>query len=115
MADLACRTSRSIPRQHNPSQPGPTDEKLTCSTKQSMLPLWRYGLLRFARNDGWASGTNRLDIVAVGVDQERRVIGRAVIRAWPGAAIVAAAGLQAFGMQLLDRGVILGAERDMRG
>ena len=37
---------------------------------------------------------NRLDIVAVGIDQERRVIGRAVIGARTGGAIVAAAGLQ---------------------
>ena len=58
--------------------------------------------------------TNRLDIVAVGIDQERRVIGRAVIGARSGAAIVAAAGFEAFGMKLLDRRMIPGAERDMR-
>ena len=78
--------------------------------------MWRDGLLRSARNDGEASDvlrTNRLDIVAVGIDQERGVIGRAVIGARPGAAIVATAGFQAFGVELLDRGVIPGAERDM--
>ena len=58
--------------------------------------------------------TNRLDIVAVGIDQKRRVIGRAVIRTRPGAAIVAAAGLQALSVELLDRRMILSAERDMR-
>src|SRR6185369_15969841 len=58
--------------------------------------------------------TNRLDIVAVGIDQERRIISRAVIGARPGAAIVAASGFQAFGMKLLDRRVVFGAERDMR-
>jgi hypothetical protein len=59
--------------------------------------------------------TNRLDIVAVRVDQKCRVIGRAVIRPRSGAAIVTAAGFDAFGMELLDRGMILGTERDMRG
>ena len=49
-----------------------------------------YGLLREvgARNDcGWsrASPADRLDIIAVGIDQERRVVGRAVIRPRPGA------------------------------
>src|SRR5881397_209254 len=67
-----------------------------------------------ARSDVRALRTNRLDIVAVGIDQERGVIGRAVIGARPGAAIVAAAGFQAFGVELLDRRMILGAERDMR-
>src|SRR5882724_10795738 len=84
------------------------------ATKQSISPLRRYGLLRFARNDAERSRAHRLDIVAVGVDQKRRVISRAVIRARSGAAIVAAAGLQALGMELLDRRMIVGAERDMR-
>src|SRR5258705_530628 len=59
---------------------------MTGCSKQSMEPRRKSGLLRrFApRNDGGWSGANRLDIVAVGIDQERRVIGRAVIgaRAW---------------------------------
>src|SRR4051794_29871871 len=68
-----------------------------------------------ARDDVPALRANRLDVVAVRIDQKRRVIGRAVILPRPGAAIVAAAGFQALGMELLDRGMILGAERDMRG
>ena len=56
---------------------------------------------------------NRLDIVAIGINEKRRVVGRAVIRARAGAAIVAAAGLQSFGMEFLDRAVIRRAERDM--
>ena len=56
---------------------------------------------------------NRLDIVAVGIDQERGEIGRAVIGARAGAAIVAAAGLQPLGVEFLDRGVVGRAERDM--
>ena len=59
------------------------------------------------------SCANRLDIVAVGIDQERGVIGRAVIGARAGAAIVAAAGFQALGVEFLDRGVIGCAECDM--
>src|SRR4051812_45920031 len=86
-----------------------------------MEPRRKNGLLRrFAsRNDSGESGSatrsraNRLDIVAVGIDQERGKIARAVVRAGAGAAIVAAAGFQAFGMKFLDRGVIFCAERDV--
>src|SRR5437762_13604001 len=79
------------------------------------MPL--VGTLRFAHPTiprVWrASGANRLDMVAVGVDQKRRVVSRAVIRARAGAAIVAATGLHAFGVEFLDRGMIPGAEGDM--
>src|SRR6185437_11567965 len=60
------------------------------------------------------SGADRLDIVAVGVDQKGGIIGRAVIGARTGTAVIAAAGLQAVGMKALDRGMIGRAERDMR-
>src|SRR5258708_36420593 len=63
---------------------------------------------------GWALRTHRLDIVAVGVGQESRVVSRAVIGARAGAAIVAAAGLEAFGVQFPDRGMVGRAERDVR-
>src|SRR5260370_1548550 len=56
---------------------------------------------------------HRLDIVAVGIDQERGEIARAVIGPRAGAAIVAASGLQSRGVKLLDRGVVGRAERDM--
>ena len=73
-------------------------------------------LRRYAsRNDAEGLRTNRLDIVAVGINEKRCVISRAVVGARSGAAIVAAAGFQAFGVKLLDRRMILGAERDMRG
>src|SRR5258706_16301404 len=61
-----------------------------------------------------ALGAHRLDIVAVGVDQERGEIARAVIGPRTGAAIVAASGLQSRGVKLLDRGVVGRAERNMR-
>src|SRR6185437_6810973 len=57
--------------------------------------------------------THRLDIVAVGVEQERGVIGRAVIMPVASGAVVAAAGLQSLGMGFLDRGMVLCAEGDM--
>src|SRR5665647_228017 len=57
--------------------------------------------------------TNRLDIVAVGIDQERGVVSGAVIGPRAGGAVVAAAGLHALGMEFLDRGVVGRAERDM--
>src|SRR5258708_19797349 len=63
---------------------------------------------------GWALRTHRLDIVAVGVGQESRVVSRAVIGARSGAAIVAAAGLEAFGVKFSDRGMVGRAERDVR-
>src|SRR5262249_55806340 len=63
--------------------------------------------------DPCLSRTNRLDVVAVGVDQKRSIVGRAVIGARTGGAIVAAAGLHALGMELPDRGLIWCAERDM--
>src|SRR5258708_36609722 len=93
---------------------------MTGSAKQSIGPQRKHGLLRrFApRNDGVWRGraylrATRLDIVAVRVDQERGVIGRAVIGARSWAAIVAAAGLQSFGMEFCDRSVVGRAERDM--
>src|SRR5258705_12875149 len=88
---------------------------MTGCSKQCMEPRRKSGLLRrFApRNDGGWSGATCLDIVAVGIDQERGVIGWAVIGARAGAAIVAAAGFQAFGMEFVDCGMILGAEGDM--
>src|ERR1700736_4873249 len=58
-------------------------------------------------------GAHRLDIVAVGIDQERGEIARAVIGARTGAAIVAPSGLQSLAVKLLDRRVIMRAERDM--
>src|SRR6266851_2400384 len=56
---------------------------------------------------------NRLDIVAVGIDQERRIIGRAVVGPRAGAAIVAATGLDAVCVKSPDRRVIGRAERDV--
>jgi hypothetical protein len=71
------------------------------------MPGTRPGMTAVLRAD-------RLDIVAVGVDQERGVIGRAVVGARSRAAIVAAAGFQALGVEFLDRGVIRRRECDMR-
>ena len=56
---------------------------------------------------------DRLDIVAVGIDQERRIIGRAVVGPRAGAAIVAASGLDALCVKFLDGRVIGRAERDV--
>src|SRR5581483_9182721 len=57
---------------------------------------------------------HRLDIVAVGIDQECGVISRAIVMAMAGRAVVAAAGLEAFCVEFLDRGMVGRAERDMR-
>src|ERR1700690_3916854 len=59
------------------------------------------------------SRAHRFDIVAVGIDQEGGEVGRAVIGPRARAAIVAAAGFDALGVEFLDRGVIRRAERDM--
>src|SRR4051794_39974774 len=58
--------------------------------------------------------THRFNIIAVRIEQECRVVSWAVIAAMSGCAIVAAAGLQALGVKRLDRGMILGAECEMR-
>src|SRR5262249_45968263 len=60
------------------------------------------------------SRTHRLDIVAVGIEQERGVVGRAVVVPMSGSAIVAAAGFQALGMEFSDRGMVGCAKGDMR-
>src|SRR2546425_4576856 len=73
-----------------------------------------------SRNDGsvwcmWlALRTHRLDIVAVGIDQERGEIARAVIGAGAGGAIVAASGLRSLRVEFLDRGVVGRAKRNVR-
>src|SRR5947209_11131864 len=56
---------------------------------------------------------HRLDIVAVGVEQEGGEIARAVVLARTRAAIVAAAGLQALGVKFLDRIMVGRAEGDV--
>ena len=62
---------------------------------------------------GRTSRANRLDIVAVGVDQECGIVGRAVVLARTGRTVVAAAGFQAICVKFADRGMIFGAEGDM--
>src|ERR1700759_4242905 len=57
---------------------------------------------------------NRLDIVAVGIDQKSGVVALAVIRPRAGAAVVSAAGLQPRRIKAIDAGAVLGAKRDMR-
>src|SRR5450631_1392133 len=60
------------------------------------------------------SAAHRLDIVAVGVDQERGVVVRAVVGARTGLAIVLATGLEARAVEGADRGVVGSAEREVR-
>src|SRR5689334_7066236 len=59
------------------------------------------------------SSTNRLDIVAVGIDQECGEIGRAVIAPQTCSAIVASSGFDAVGVKFPDRLVLAGPERDV--
>src|ERR1700761_2270181 len=56
---------------------------------------------------------HRLDIIPIRINQKRRVIRVAVILARSRRAVVLAAGLQARGVKLLDRGVIRRLEGDM--
>src|SRR6185437_9731720 len=65
------------------------------------------------RHDG-RLGAHRLDIVAVGIDQEGCEIARAVVGPRPGGAVVAASGLESGGMEFLDGRMAGRAERDMR-
>src|SRR5690348_15115442 len=64
--------------------------------------------------DGWRElRAHRLDIVAVGIDQERGVIGRAVVGARARAAVVASAGLQPVAVEFCDRPMIGRPKRDV--
>src|SRR6202045_1717171 len=78
-----------------------------------LLPAFLVGLLGMTACTRLRLRANRLDIVAVGIDQERRIIGRAVVGPWAGASIVAASGLDAVSVKLPDRRVIGRAERDV--
>ena len=55
-----------------------------------------------------------LEPVAIGIDDEGRVVIRAVVGADSRLAVVAPAGLQALRVEAVDRRTILGGERDVR-
>src|SRR3546814_19511002 len=54
--------------------------------------------------------TDRLDVVAVRIDQERGVVVRAVVLAQSRRAVIAAAGLQPGTMEIIDRRPAVGGE-----
>ena len=56
---------------------------------------------------------DRLDIVAIGIDQKRGKISRAIVLARTRRAIVAAAGFQPCAVEFSDRSMIRCAEGDM--
>src|SRR5579863_579079 len=89
------------------SEPG------TSRFPDAQLRIWGLVLTHHPGMTLLALRTHRLDIVAVGIDQKRGEIGRAVIGPRPGRAIVAAAGLRAGIVKLPDRGVIGTAERNV--
>src|ERR1700731_1183535 len=78
-----------------------------------LLPAFLVGLLGMTACARLTLRANRLDIVAVGIDQERRKIGRAVVGPRAGATIVAATGLDAVWVKFPDRRVMGCAERDV--
>src|ERR1700722_20004950 len=57
--------------------------------------------------------TNRLDIIAIGVDQERGEIGRAVIGPRTGSAVVTAAGFGARAVEFPDSRLVRRAKGDV--
>src|SRR5258708_5475942 len=59
------------------------------------------------------SQADGLDVVAVGIEQEGGVVGRAVIGAQPGTAVIAPAGLDPGAVEAVDGGAIGRAEGDM--
>src|SRR5258708_5000522 len=80
-----------------PLSPGVPALRCTVKNAAPRPGHWRH-CFTLPQDDGgvWlALRANRLDIVAIGVDQERRKIGRAVIGPRAGLAIVAASGLDA--------------------
>src|SRR4051812_3524094 len=54
-----------------------------------------------------------LDVVAVGIEQERRVVRRTVVRAQAGLAVVRAAGGDARRVELVDDGALRRREREV--
>ena len=81
------------------------------SRPRALLPSERDGSSVRWLADGYVQTASTL--LPSGSIRNAAIIGRAVIGARAGAAIVAAAGLQALGVEFLDRGVIGRAERDM--
>src|SRR5687767_14744524 len=57
---------------------------------------------------------DRLDVMAVGIEHEGRVIIRMVVRPQPRRAVVPAAGRQRRAMERVYGGAILGHDRDMQ-
>src|SRR5207247_1818791 len=57
--------------------------------------------------------TNGFDVVSVGIDQEGRVIGRAVVAPKAGCAVVTATGGEPCCVKFVDRCAIAGAESDV--
>src|SRR5882757_7811878 len=91
-----------------------------CTSEGASLAakLMRASILRWASEPALVRSkpelrANRLDIVAVGIDQERGEVGRAVVGAGPCATVIAASGLHALAVKFLDRRVIGRAERDV--
>src|SRR5689334_10608890 len=60
-----------------------------------------------------SSGAHRLDIVAVGVNQKRGIVGRAIVGSISGRAVVAAACLDALRVEFLDGRMVRRAEGEV--
>src|ERR1700692_3769111 len=88
------------------SNPWAAERGLDCFVAALLAMTW---LVRSAKD----LRTHRLDIVAVGIDQERGIVSRAVIGSRAGAGFVAAAGLHALGVEFLDRVMIFRAEGEV--
>src|SRR5437879_260929 len=60
------------------------------------------------------SDADRFDIVAVRIEQERRIVSGTIVGAQTGTAVVATACLETVRVEAIDRGAIGGAKRHMR-
>src|SRR5262245_58534227 len=82
-----------------------------CSVIRYSVPISVVCAVSMARP---LSRADRFDVVAVGIEQEGGVISGAIVGAQTGAAVIAAASLEAGGVEAIDGGAIEGAERDVR-
>ena len=83
--------------------PSPTASNVPRHTRMSPTAGSRSGGEARRRSSVAGAVEDGLDVVAVGIDDERAVIIGMIMRAWAGRAIVLAASFQAGRMELLDR------------
>ena len=89
-------------QRREPDEVGEEDETTRRSTARSVVIA------------GLSLVADRFDVVAVGVEDERAVVGRVVVLADAGRAVVGAAGRERGRVEGVDRLAVVAGERDVR-